>query len=133
MKHWATKYIGRPWVPGGCWLLLQEVIRERDAIEMPDVQLGDLGDAANVAAIKLAAERTGRRRVEGAPQEGDIVLMQGVDGSRHVGYMISTIRGLLLLHSDGHMTARGPTGSTVAVPLKDAMADGYGEIEIWRA
>ncbi len=133
MKHWATKYIGQPWRPGGCWLLLQQVFKERHGVDMPDVQLGDFGAIENVSAIRKAAQRSGWKRVDGEPEADDIVLMMRVvDRDRHVGYMIKTIRGLRLLHCDGHMTERGPSGSTVAVPLKEAMADGYSEIELWR-
>lgn len=132
MNHWAWKYIGRPWKPGGCWLLVQEVFRERHGVQMPDVKLGDLGDVENVAAIKVAAQRSGWRRVEGKPQPDDLVLMMGVDGSRHIGYMIDTLRGLRLLHADGHMTERGPVGSTTCVTLEEATAGGYGRFELWR-
>lgn len=132
LTHWAIKYIGRPWKPGGCWLLLQDIFRERHAVAMPDVHLGELGEVENVAAIKQAAQSSGWRRAEGEPQADDIVLMADVLGARHVGYMIDTLRGLRLLHADGHMTDHGPVGSVVCVSLHEATAEGYGQFELWR-
>lgn len=99
---------------------------------MPDVKLGELGEAENVAALKLAAERSGWKRVEGKPQAEDILQMLDIAGSRHVAYMISTIRGLRVLHSDGHMTDHGPVGSTVCVTLDELLAGGYRDLELWR-
>lgn len=138
-KHWAAPLIGLPWEPGAqgpnafdCWGLVRHVFRIRYGIDMPQVQVGDFAEGDNVAALKRAAAVSGWKRIEaGAPQDGDVVLMQGPVG-RHVGVMIASIRGLRLLHADGHMTARGPVGSVVAVPLDDAKAGGYGQVEIWR-
>lgn len=123
--HWAAKYIGRPWQPGGCWLLVQEVFRERFGVEMPDVFKG-------ASALRSAARVSGWRPANGEAQENDIVVMAGIDGQTHVGVMVRSAKGLRLLHADGHLTPKGPVGSVVAVPLKEAAADGYGNFEIWR-
>jgi hypothetical protein len=131
-KHWAAKYIGRAWDKGGCWLLLQDVFRERHGVDMPDVKLGDFGDAENVAALKQAAARSGWRRVKGDPQAEDILQMIDLDGSRHVGYVIETSQGLRFLHAHGHMTAHGPVGSVVIQPLKDLPTLGFTDMECWR-
>lgn len=137
-RHWAADLIGRPWAPGAqgpgafdCWGLVRHVFLVRYGVEMPLVQVGDFTEGGNVAALKKAAEVSGWRPVEGAPEDGDIVLLQGPKG-RHVGVMVATARGLRLLHADGCMTDYGPVGSVVAVPLDDARQGGYGRIELWR-
>lgn len=140
MKHWATHLIGLPWKPGAegprafdCWGLVRYVFRLRFGIEMPDVQRGDFVET-NAGAIFEAATVSGWRHVPDAePEADDIILMRReVDGKRHVGVMIASSQGLRLLHSDGHLTSRGPVGSVVSVPLKTATEDGYGDFEVWR-
>lgn len=138
MKHWATPLIGKPWAPDGegpdrfsCWGLVRWVFRERWGIDMPAIRVGDFTEGENVAAIKQAAQTSGWRPAEGDAAPEDIVLMRGADG-RHVGVMIETRRGPVLLHSYGHMTVRGPVGSVIAQPLRDAVAQGYCDLEAWR-
>jgi cell wall-associated NlpC family hydrolase len=137
-KHWAYSLIGKPWAPGGtgpdsydCWNLVRHVFATRYSIDMPEVRGGDFGIIENVAALKHAAEVSGWRPADGEPRDGDIVLMVGPEG-RHVGVMIETAKGPRLLHADGHMGTKGPVGSVVAVPLADAIAGGYSEVELWR-
>ena len=131
-KHWASALIGQPWTPEhDCWYLVRKVFAERYGIKLPPVRVGDLGDVQNVAAIKQASQDSGWRPQEGEPADGDIVLMRGMDGARHVGVLVDTEHGLRLLHSVGHMTARGPSGSVVAQRLRDVEHE-YTEIELWR-
>src|SRR6185369_1666488 len=132
-KHWAAGLIGRPWTPDeNCWWLVRHVFRTRYGVEMPDIVVREFGEAENVAAIKRAASASGWRPADGEPRDGDVVLMRGsLLGKRHVGVMIDTSQGLRLLHSDGFMTARGPVGSVAAQPLRDVLASGYGEVELW--
>lgn len=131
VEHWAAGLIGLPWVAGAqgphafnCWGLVRHVVRLRRGVEMPVVNVED-GSADNVAAIKQAAAAGGWRLIgEGAPQEGDIVLMRGIDG-RHVGYMIEANGRLELLHS---MEGVG----VVSQPLRDVAASGFQGFETWR-
>jgi hypothetical protein len=125
MTHWAASLIGMPWVPPAhCWWVVCEFFRRRHDIVMP-------GHAAGVPALLEAARRSGWRRAEGPPQEDDIVMLSGA-GGRHVGVMVVIDERLLLLHSNGHMTPRGPVGGVVLQSLQEAASGGYGDIELWR-
>lgn len=105
---------------------------DRYGIELPPVRVGDLGDSTNVAAIKQASQDSGWVPAEGDPAEGDIALMRGMDGGRHVGVIITTRQGKRLLHSNGYMTSRGPTGAVVAEPIDRAIEGVYTDLELWR-
>lgn len=130
MSHWAAGLIGRPYARPAdppttfcCWSLVRHVFRVRYGIEMPVVAVAD-GSADNVLAIKRAAEVSGWRPAEGAPQDGDIVLMRGVDG-RHVGVMVQANGGLGLLHA--------VLGAGVCFQgLREVSAVGFREFEFWR-
>lgn len=131
MTHWAAKYIGLAWSPErNCWWLVRQVFRDRYGIEMPELGVGDIRVADNVASIKQAAEVSGWRRAEGDPQDGDILLGRDFLGKRHVGVMIETRGKLRFLHNDGYTTEKGCTGSVLCQPLADVT--GFTEIEIWR-
>jgi cell wall-associated NlpC family hydrolase len=128
-RHWAAKYIGRPWTQEyRCWDLVREVFAERYGVAMPIVNVGDEGNAAN---IRAASDVSGWMPAEGPAREGDIVTMEGLDG-KHVGVMIAVGRKLLLLHNNGTMKHGRPTGFVVAQPLADAAADGYHKFSLWR-
>lgn len=138
MKHWAAPLIGKPWAPGAdgpdafsCWGLVRFVFKHRHGIDIPEIKLGDFGEAENVAALKRAATASGWKPVDDEPKVDDIVIMKGAEG-RHVGVMIDTIRGLRLLHAKGHMGAKGPVGSVVSQLLKDVRESGYYDLETWR-
>ncbi|MEO8153555.1 MAG: hypothetical protein ABI605_10835 [Rhizobacter sp.] len=135
MKHWAYHLVGLPWAPGAegpqafdCWGLVRFAVRLKLGIEMPVVQVGG---EHNVAAIAQAAQAGGWRLVDAAPSEDDIVLMRSVAG-RHVGFMASAAGRLLLLHSNGRLTAKGPCGGVMLQQLRDVACDGYGSFETWR-
>ena len=135
MKHWAAEFIGLPWSPErNCWWLVREVFKKRWGVDMPAVGVGELQVTDNVAAIKEAASASGWRPVhDGDPADGDILLCRDVTGKRHVGVMLQDGRRLLLLHNDGHVGSSGQNvGSVVAQPLRDAIADGMTDIELWR-
>jgi hypothetical protein len=99
---------------------------------MPDIGIGEIQMSDNVSVIKHAASASGWRPVEGEPQDGDILLCRDLIGKRHVGVMIEDRGRLLLLHNDGHITAKGPVGSVIAQTLRDARSGGITDIELWR-
>lgn len=131
--HWAAKYIGLRWSPEhNCWWLVREIFRDRHGIDMPELGIGELQVADNVAVIKQAASTSGWRRINDKPREDDVLLCRDVIGKRHVGWIVEAQGRIKLLHNDGHLTTRGPVGSVVAQVLDEAIADGLTEIEIWR-
>lgn len=141
MTHWATSLMGKPWRPGAtgpdafdCWGLVRWVFEHRHCVLMPDVGMGLAhGHAANVAAIKRAAQASGWRRCDGQPLADDIVLMRSsIDGRRHVGLMVGANMRLGVLHANGYMRDGVPFGEVVFQPLREVTADGYGEHEFWR-
>jgi len=130
-KHWATDLIGIQWSPErNCWWLVREAFRIRWGVELPHLGVGDLQAADSVAAIKTAATAAGIRPADGPAEEGDVVLCRDAIGKRHVGVMIEWRGKLELLHSDGHMTDRGPVGSVRHLPLGEATH--LTDIELWR-
>lgn len=133
-EHWAKSLVGIPWTPEhNCWWLVRHVFETHYGVTMPNIQVGELRDVDNLAAIQEAAKATGFRPFpETPPQPGDIVLMRGPLGERHVGVMIETNKGPRMLHSEGHMSLRGPIGSVVAQPLRDLVREGYTNFEPWR-
>lgn len=131
MTHWAASLIGTPWTEEhNCWWLVRHVFETQYGIRMPHIEVGE---RENNDAIHKAANVTGFRQFPGSdPVAGDIVLMRGPKGKRHVGVMIETLHGPRLLHSEGHMSERGPVGSVVAQPLRALVQEGYTNFEPWR-
>ena len=133
--HWAAPLIGVEWTPErNCWWLVAHYFKERHGVSMPTVSVGPASGEVldNVASIKQAAQCSGWRPVSGPPQADDVLLMRGPFGRRHVGVMLEADGHLGVLHSDGHMTARGPCGGVVWQTLADTTAYGYGNFECWR-
>jgi hypothetical protein len=134
--HWAAAYIGKPWQAGACgphayfcWGLVQAVCAVRHRVSMPTLAVGT---ADNQHAIFEAVRVIGWSRVDGPPKADDIALMRTRDGRRHCGYMVED-RGMLgVLHADGHQAESGPVGRVVWVPVAEAAAGGYHDIEFWR-
>jgi cell wall-associated NlpC family hydrolase len=89
MTHWATAYIGTPWVAGDsdCWNLARRVWREHFAREVPSV----IVDAASPLAGRRAfrdADLSQWTEVQ-SPREGDAVLMARADAPCHVGIWLA--------------------------------------------
>lgn len=123
--HWASPLVGEPWTPQrNCWWLVREVFRRRHGLSMPE-------HAAGVPALLEAARGNGWARAEGEPRPDDVVVMAGPTG-RHVGVLVEANGGMLLMHSNGHMTDRGPVGAVVLQSLQDAASGGYEDFELWR-
>lgn len=135
MKHWASDLIGKPWAPGAtgpnaffCWGLLQFIFDLRFGVDMPRI---NIESDQNSGAIRVAAQASGWKRVDGQPAEDDIVVMNGVNG-RHVGFMTRANGMLGVLHADGCMGTKGPQGSVVFHSLAEATSCGYSDYEFWR-
>lgn len=129
--HWAADLIGTPWSPErNCWWLVRESFRLRDGLTMPEIGIGDLQAADKVAEIKAAAKAVGFAQVSGPPLDGDVLLCRDLTGKRHVGRIISWRSRIEILHSDGYMTEKGPTGSVIRQPLAEATQ--LTDLELWR-
>lgn len=137
-EHWARALLGKPWSRDGegpdkfsCWGLVRTVYRERYGIELPAVGSGDL--AALSASEALKADASGWRAV--APHEaaeGDLVMMDRLDGERHVGVIVSSSAGLRVLHAEGHVQRGREVGSVSVEPLAEMVARGALYVELWR-
>jgi len=97
MEHWASHYLGRPWVAGhnDCWAFFRRVQRERFARVVPVVEV-DPGDVLSVArAFRDHQERQRWLLVE-TPEEGDAVLLYRTRYPTHVGVWIDADGGGVL-------------------------------------
>lgn len=97
---------------------------------MPWIDVGAAGATAeSVRQIKHAARASGLRRVDGAPIDRDVVLMENRLGERHVGVMVPNGSAIGLLHCEG-----GPADPLPGLqwePL-DTVALRYHNFEAWR-
>lgn len=97
MTHWATDYIGLPWVAQehDCWAFFRKVQREQFGIEVPAFDADALDRMACARAVAGNPERNKWTRVE-TPQEGDAVLMARAKYPSHVGIWIAADGGGVL-------------------------------------
>jgi len=102
--HWATKYIGRPWVKDGdgpdefnCGGLVRYLYRERLGIEVPTVDV----DALSLLSVaKLLKDKDGGLhkdwvKVE-APKDMDAVELSHAKDPHHVGLWLDVDGGGVL-------------------------------------
>ena len=99
--HWATEYIGTPWVSGvsDCWHFARRVWREQFGIVVPVVNV----DAASALAGRKAfrdQSRHGWHEVQ-TPMEGDAVLMTMAQTPCHVGIWLDPEGGGVLHSVEG--------------------------------
>ena len=97
MSHWATQYIGAPWVAGthDCWAFARRVWREQFGMDVPAVAF----DAASALSCRKAlesAEERGHWQSVSPPREGDAVLMGKNARPAHVGIWLDTCAGRVL-------------------------------------
>ena len=99
--HWATDYIGTPWVSGesDCWHFARRVWQEQFGFEVPMIDV----DAASALAGRKAfrdRSRQGWVEVQG-PMEGDAVLMTTAETPCHVGIWVDAEGGGVLHSVEG--------------------------------
>jgi hypothetical protein len=91
VTHWATQYIGEPWVAHhhDCWGFFRRVQRERFGLELPEI---DIDACAPLVCRRTFAAHDERKQWElvETPQEGDGVLMGKNRRPAHVGVWIET-------------------------------------------
>lgn len=127
--HWAAHLIGKPYKAGACgpdsfdcFGLVRYYFEQRHGISLPAWQVGQLG----VGQVARAARMAGWRRVVGAPQGEDVLLMENFLG-RHVGIVTTCSEGLGLLHAVG----AGDRGAVIWQPLPELHS--YKKFQTWRA
>lgn len=132
MSHWATQYIGRPWVYGkagpdefDCWGFVRYIQREHFGVEMPEVAVADRHDWRN-SAQQLAEhdERKHWTRVV-QPVEGDVVLMARNRLPTHIGLWVAANGTLGVLHC---LEGAGVLYS----PARALQAAGWGALQHYR-
>jgi cell wall-associated NlpC family hydrolase len=136
MTHWAAHLIGKPWQAGqdgphafDCRGLVRHVYRTRLGRDVTALAPELQGDAKATIA---AAHSDGLRRVQGAPREYDIAVMQGATGP-HVGVFVADGDRLLLLHAASARLPDGRVlGAVVAEPLAAALRRGYTQPHLRR-
>lgn len=100
---WAVKYIGIPYVRGGCteygadcWGLVRLVLRQERGIDMPALSIGQAGNARALRRCFAGWRAEDLRRLV----EFDIVTMRNANG-HHVGIVAAANGfGAMLLHCD---------------------------------
>lgn len=115
-----ARYIGKPYSEVDCWGLVRLVFRDQFGIDMPHVAVAD-ESADNVRAIKQAAQVSGWRRVEGTPEQWDIVVMHSTVHVHCGVVVVNKVRGVL------HSTS----GSGVVWQPWDVATAGM-KAELWR-
>jgi cell wall-associated NlpC family hydrolase len=129
MSHWATQYIGLPWVAGqdgpdafDCWGFFRHVQRVQFGREVPAVEVRSLHAGAVRQTLK-EHKYLGWARVEN-PREGDAVLMPRFD-EVHIGIWLEVNKGGVLHCARGFGVVMQ---SQHAIRL-----DGWTRFEFWRA
>jgi hypothetical protein len=122
MKHWAIKYIGLSHAEvGECWGLLQTVVRERLAVDMPQIVPG--ARASQEASIRAAVRGWHRRRGP-FPLADEIVVMRGSAGP-HVGFALHIDGWVKILH------AKETREGVVCDRWIDMVTQGFSGFEFW--
>jgi len=92
MNHWATKYIGLPYAPGGrdadkgldCFGLLRLVYKQEQGIEIPDLP-GIAEEHVLTIAKEIMLQTTSCWKEISSPKEGCMVAMSQRTVFHHVG------------------------------------------------
>ncbi len=95
--HWTEAYVGRPYVPGGCFLLFRDVQAAQYGRTVDFDQVTD-DLRANVRAFE-AGLKNYRWAAVAWPQDGDGVLMSENNAPHHVGTVVDLPAGQRILHS----------------------------------
>ncbi|HAJ72427.1 MAG TPA: hypothetical protein DCO68_10155 [Methylophilaceae bacterium] len=95
--HWATSYIGMPWVrhEHDCWGFLVRVHREQFNHNLPEISIDALNIKDCVEALLHHPHHAYWQPVE-QPQEGDAVLMSQNKLPTHVGVWVEAGNGGVL-------------------------------------
>lgn len=129
MTHWASGYIGQPWVAGvsDCWHFARRVWAERFGWDIPPVAADATDARACRRAFAVGHDGTGWMPTAGvcAPVEGNAVLMAKGRHPCHVGIWIRPTEGPACLHA-----VEG--AGVICTPIARLADLGYGVVGIYR-
>lgn len=97
MTHWASDYIGEPWVAGAndCWSFFRRVQAEQFARQLPAIDPATY-HVADIARAYRDAPEVAEWTIVDHPREGDGVLMGKAKRPTHVGVWIEADGGGVL-------------------------------------
>jgi len=130
MSHWAAKYIGMPFLPGGrtaegvdCWGLLCLIYREKFGIELPTIPW--IGRASIQEQINTVINADGKDWQEVPdPFDGAAVGMSLRTAIHHVGIYVVADGGKIM-HSAGIQRV-------VADTVRGVKSKGYRTVKFYR-
>lgn len=127
--HWATKYIGKPYLLAAegpdaydCWGLARAIFKERLGLDMPQITVRE---TTNNAAMVTIAKQQKWGPVQDVPKCCDALVMRSKAG-HHIAVAIGTAKGIRFIHSDTL------AGVEIIPTLADFAQRGYSHIEVWR-
>ena len=95
--HWASQYIGLPWVAGSsdCWSFARSVWREHFGWDVATVDVDAASRLQSLKAFDAHPEYEHWQMVE-QPQKGDACLMGKSDRPSHIGVYLAADGGGVL-------------------------------------
>lgn len=108
--HWATQYIGTPWLIGGstlkegldCWGFFRHIQEKHYNLKLPVIQFDDYDHKAVIENFASSDERKKWLEVD-SPVDGDAVLLRTSRLPNHVGVWLDCDDVVGVLHSVENM------------------------------
>ena len=129
--HWATDYIGKPWVSGArgpdafdCWGLLWWVYRHQFQIELPIYAGVNPKDVKRVGRLMTDGSVDGDWLEIETPEEGCAVAMSQNKVIHHVGIFLNADGGVVL-HA-------GDKLNVLAQPIKQLSQYGWRTVRYYK-
>lgn len=123
--HWATDYIGLPWVAEkrDCWAFFRAIQADHYGIVVPVIDVDAMDLHAVARAFRDHDERASWAEVS-EPQDGDAVLMAHARYPSHVGVWIDV---------DGGRVLHCQQGAGVVCSSREALRlSGWGRVSFYR-
>jgi cell wall-associated NlpC family hydrolase len=108
MNHWATQYLGMPWVSGAvgpaqfdCWGFVRHVKRVHEGIELPVISVDATDPRLVLKAFRQHPELQRYEVHDKSPKAGDVVLMKHCKHPTHCGLWVDVDGGGVLHCAQG--------------------------------
>lgn len=128
MTHWAVKYIGLPYCPGGrdkngvdCWGLLKLIYQDEWNMSLPELPGLPQEDLLKISREILAQIKVGWTEVS-KPRDGCAVAMSQRDALHHVGVWVDV---------DGGRVLHSPKAPVVAESIRFLSWKGFKKIQFF--